>query len=47
MKKYLTTILLCAPIILIAVGIHTNNFILVGIGGVLAGVYNAIIYKQG
>lgn len=46
MKMYLTTILLCAAIILITLGIHTNNFILVVIGGALAGVYNAMIYKQ-
>lgn len=46
MKMYLTTILLCAAIWFIAFGIHTNNFILVGIGGALAGVYNAMIYKQ-
>jgi len=47
MKMYLTTILLCATIILVAIGMHTNNFILVGTGGFLAGVYNAMIYKQG
>ena len=46
MKVYLTTILLYAAIWFIAFGIHTNNFILVGIGGALAGVYNAMIYKQ-
>ena len=42
----LTTILLCAAIILIAFGIHTNNFILAGIGGFLIGVYNTMMYKQ-
>lgn len=44
MKMYLTSILLCAATILIAIGIHTNNFILAGIGGFLAGVYNAMIH---
>jgi len=47
MKGYLTTVLLCIAIVLIATGIHTNCLILVVIGGVLAGVYNAMIYKQG
>ena len=46
MKMYLTTILLCAAIILITLGIHTNNFILVGIGGSITGVYNAIIKEK-
>lgn len=46
MKMYLTTILLCVAVWLIAFGIHTNNFILVGIGGFLAGVYNAMIYYK-
>ena len=43
---YLTTILLCAAIILLTLGIHTNNFILVGIGGFIVGVYNAMMYKR-
>lgn len=43
---YLTTILLCAAIILITIGIHTNNSILVGIGGFITGVYNAMIYYK-
>lgn len=46
MKMYLTTILLCTAIILISLGIHTNNFICVGIGGFIAGVYNAIMNKK-
>lgn len=46
MKMYLKTILLCLAIWVIVFGIHTNNLILVGIGGALAGVYNAMIYKQ-
>ena len=46
MKIYLTAILLCAAIILITIGIHTNNFIPVGIGGFLAGVYNVMIYSK-
>lgn len=46
MKMYLTTILLCVAIILITLGIHTNNFIIAGIGGVIAGVYNAMIYYK-
>ena len=45
MKMYLTTILLCAAIILTTLGIHINNFILVGIGGFIAGVYNAMMHK--
>jgi hypothetical protein len=46
MKMYLTTILLCIAIWLTALGAHTNNLILIGIGGFFAGAYNAIIYKQ-
>lgn len=46
MVVYLTTILLCIGIILITVGIHTNNSILGIIGGFFVGVYNAIIYYK-
>lgn len=46
MKMFLTSILLCAAMILITLGIHTNNFIPVVIGGALIGAYNAMIYKQ-
>jgi hypothetical protein len=46
MKMYLTTILLCAAIILLTIGMHTNNFIPVFIGGIFAGVYNAMIYSK-
>ena len=46
MKMYLTSILLCAAIILMVLGVHTNNFNLVGIGGVLAGAYNTMIYQK-
>ena len=45
MKGFLTTFLLCAAIILIALGIHTKNLILTGIGGLLVGVYNAMIHQ--
>lgn len=46
MKMYLTTVLLSAAIWIMAFGIHTNNFIFIGIGGGLAGVYNAMTYKK-
>ncbi len=46
MKMYLTTIVLCTAIILIALGIHTNNFILAAIGGMLVGAYNAMIHYK-
>ena len=46
MKMYLTTILLCTAIILITLGIHTNDFIFVGIGGFIVGVYNAMMHKR-
>ena len=42
----LTTFLLFAAITLIALGIHTNNLILTGIGGFLVGVYNAIMHEM-
>lgn len=43
---YLTTILLCSAIILIAIGIYTKDFIPVCIGGFIVGVYNAMIYSK-
>lgn len=46
MKMYLTTILLGGGIALITLGIHTNDFFLLGIGGFFAGVYNAMIYYK-
>ena len=46
MKMYLTSILLSVSIGFIAIGVHINNLILVGIGGGLAGVYNAMIYYK-
>ena len=46
MKGYLTTILLCVAIMLIALGTHTDNIIITSIGGALAGGYNAMVYKQ-
>jgi len=46
MRMFLTTILLCAAIILIALAIHKNNFIFGYIGGFLAGTYNAMVHKQ-
>lgn len=44
MKKNLSTILLCAAIVLIAYGTRTNNLILACIGGFLIGVYNAMMH---
>ena len=46
MEGYLTTILLCIAILLIATGIHTDNIIITSIGGVLAGGYNAMIQTR-
>ena len=46
MKVYSTTILLCVAIVLIAIGIHINNIILVSIGGGLAGVYDSMIQTK-
>ena len=39
----LRTILLYIAIILIAIGIHTSNYIFICIGGVIIGVYNVMI----
>ena len=39
----LRTILLCIAIILIAIGIHTYNYIFICIGGAMIGVYNVMI----
>lgn len=46
MEMYLTTILLLAAITLIAFGVQTNNIILVCIGGLFVGIYNAMIYYK-
>ena len=46
MKMYLITILLCSATILITFGIHTNNLIFLCIGGLLTGVYNAMVYYK-
>lgn len=46
MKIYLTAILLCAAITLIAFGVQTSNPILACIGGLFAGIYNAMIYYK-
>jgi len=46
MKMYSTTILLSVSIWLIAIGVHINNLILVGIGGFLVGIYNAMIQTR-
>jgi hypothetical protein len=46
MKGYLTAILLCFAIWLIASAIHTHNLILLGVGGFLAGVYNTMMYYK-
>ena len=45
MERYSTTIILCSAIMLMSFGIHISNFILVGIGGFLVGVYNAMTHK--
>ena len=46
MKMFSTTILLSVSILLIAIGIHIDNLILVGIGGFLVGVYNSMIHNN-
>lgn len=46
MKMFLTSGLLSAAIILIAISIHTNDFIYACIGGFLVGIYNAMINNR-
>jgi len=46
MKFFSTTMLLSVAILLIAIGIHIDNLILVGIGGFLVGIYNSMIQKR-
>lgn len=46
MKKYLAISSLCCAITLIAFGVHTDNIILMCIGGAFVGVYNELVYKQ-
>ena len=46
MKKYLASVILAAAISLISFGIHTDDIIIIIIGGALAGAYNAMINKQ-
>lgn len=43
MKIFLTNLLLCAAITLIAIGVHTSSFMPAGIGGICVGIYNIII----
>ena len=38
----LRTVLLCAAIVLIAIGIHVSNYISICIGGAMIGVYDII-----
>ena len=46
MERYSTTIILCSAIMLMSFGIHISNFILVSIGGGLAGVYDSMIQTK-
>ena len=46
MKLFSTTILLSVSILLIAIGIHIDNLILIGIGGFLIGIYNSMIQRR-
>ena len=46
MKMFLTSFLLSSAIILIAIAIHTNDFICACIGGLLVGIYNAMMDKR-
>jgi len=46
MKLFLATILLGIAIVLIAIAIHTNDFICGCIGGLLVGIYNAMMDKR-
>ena len=46
MKKYLASVILAAAISLISFGIHTDDTIIIIIGGTLAGAYSAMIYKR-
>lgn len=46
MKHILTSALLSAAIILIAIAIHTNDGICACIGGFLVAIYNAMIDKR-
>lgn len=44
-KLLITTTLLVLSIVLIAIGVNTDNNILSVIGGFCAGIYNSIIIK--
>lgn len=46
MKEYLTTILLCAGVMLISVGIFEHIILSSVIGGCMLGIYNALIQKK-
>lgn len=45
-KSLITTILLALSIVLVAIGINTDNNILIAIGGICTGIYNGIITKR-
>ena len=46
MKEYLTTILLCAGVVLISKGILEHSILSAIIGGFMLGLYNASIQKK-
>ena len=38
----LRIVFLCVAIVLIAIGVHTSNYIAIGMGGAIIGVYDII-----
>lgn len=45
-RKYIMAGLLSLSIVLAAVGVHTNNLIIIAIGGFFCGIYNAMLFEK-
>lgn len=45
-REYIMAGLLGLSIVLAAVGVHTNNLIIIAIGGFLCGIYNGMLFKK-
>lgn len=45
-REFIMISLLCLAIVFIAMGVHTNNLIIAGIGGLFCGIYNGMIIKK-
>lgn len=45
-KELITSALLALAVGFVAMGVHTNNLLIILLGGFICGVYNAVINKK-